>query len=164
MTVLKNLRNKSRKNHDILNYYLLENYLHFLFVLEQSFSQQNICINPVVKKNFFENFHRKCLSLKCSYLLGAGSGRPLIWLKRCASVRASILHRSRNGGGWRCVRNWLVFDENSFFDENHKFFSKIFFFKILSAKVHTWYINQFQLIYCVSKISISQGIHSIYRY
>ena len=145
-----------------MNLFSLEYFLEYWFqILENSFRQKKTCSNSVNRKKNF-NFHRKCMSLKYSELLGAGTGRPLIWLKRCANVRALILDRWRNGGGWRCVRNQLVFDEKSFFDENHKFFSKIFFFKILLAKVHTCYTDQFQFIYCVSKISISQGIHSKY--
>ena len=92
---------------------------------------------------FFENFHQKCLSLKCSDLLGAGSGRPLIWFKRCANVEALILDRSLDAARCSPVRNRYVSDKNSDFDENHKFFSKIFFFKILLPKVHTYYTDQF---------------------
>ena len=92
---------------------------------------------------FFENFHQKCLSLKCSDLLGAGSGRPLIWFKRCANVEALILDRSLDAARCSPVRNRYVSDKNSDFDENHKFFSKIFFFKILLPKVHTYYTDHF---------------------
>ena len=130
-------------------------------LFQNSFSLQKIRSNTVDQNKNFENFYRKRLSLKCSYLLGAGSGRPLIWLKRCANVCSFILDRFLGGAGWSRVRNRHVFDQNSVLDENHKFFSKIFVFKILLAKVHTCYTDQFLFIYCVSKISISQGIHSI---